>query len=163
MSITKDQYYRTLLTARDQLRKEGFPCPKIEEKHILLVDERYQFALDLDMREERVYRSALLRLDEIICEMLDIPNEPLEPGFWIHYGENFSREIPECWKTKSKLENATKTFDINGNETDKYNTYSEPQKKLATIKIVEKKIETEEKTQKDMTYTTKKFPDTYSL
>jgi len=162
MAITKDQYYRTLLTARDQLRKEGFPCPKIEEKHILLLDGRYQFGLDLDMVEERRYRFSLVRLDEIICEMLAIPNNPLEPGFWIHYGENFSRDIPECWQTKSKPENATKTFDINGNEIDKYSTYSELQKKSAIIKVVEKKIETEE-TQKDMTYTTKKFPDTYSL
>jgi len=161
MSVTKDQYYRTLLTARDQLRQEGFPCPKIEEKNILLVDEKYQFALDLNVIEENRYRFSLVRLDEIICEMLGVPMKELEPGFWIHYGENFSRDIPECWKTKSKVETATKDFDINGNELDKYDTYGK--QAAIPIKTADKQEKPKMKESKpDDTYGDFDFPDTYS-
>lgn len=164
-SVTKDQYYKILLIAREQLLKEGFPCPKIEPKDIRLVDEKYQFALDLNMLEEKRYRMSLIRLDEIICEMLKIPNKPMEKGFWLHFDDNFSREIPECWKTKSKKENAEKIFDIDGKEIDKYQTYNNLQDKVDPPKEEEKPKEKKEpkSTQKtDGTYSNVEFPDTYS-
>ena len=102
----------------------------------------------------------MLRLDEIISEMTGLPKPvQLEKGFWIEFDENFTKEIPPCWKEKSKPENANKKLDYYGRpikEEDAFasiSTYSDPES--------EEKSKTEELKTEKSPPNTPVIPDEY--
>jgi len=156
------------------LISEGFPFPEIEDDHINFNKEDEPFlAYDFDINEEHLYRGSMIRMEQVIFELLGKTWVPMEKGFYLVFDENYSKGVPKKWYVKSKIENANMEIDnegsING-QKDTFNTYSNgdnhvapPERSTYQQEVYEEKTaESADESPQETTDDDTGLPDTYS-
>ena len=161
---------RSLLKrAREQLIAEGMPFPEIQDEDIYFDKKGEPFlAFDFDINEEHLYRSAMIRMEQVIFELQGKTWIPMEKGFYLVFDDNYSKDVPKKWYVKSKSENMNLTVNDSGvvgktedafHTYDNDNTFKPPAESTYQQKIHEEKVS---ESPKEIVDGDTDFPDTYS-